>query len=159
MYKEAGVRDLLLPYGLRNTLDHTSGWLNAMIAEYPYYSERFFHAEDDKTLGMIREGGKGSLTHAIGEMEAMSCADYLYPPGKQYEDVIVNEREPFQDYPLTENMIRKSIAYVHYGVIALREHPNGVDQRGDLARGTICGDIFQKVLDLYVQENRENKEH
>jgi hypothetical protein len=75
----------------------------------------------------------------------MSCADYVFPSQMDHIKILDGDYEPYTDYPLTELAIKRSIAYVHYGVNALEEHPDGVERRNKFEEGTVVGDVFWKA--------------
>lgn len=139
-------KPVLLPYGLRRTLSFIDDWLEAMNKEYEFFQKRFFRAEGDKTLGRIRKEGVGNFGSALNEIVAMSCADYILPPlNDELIKIIQDKHEPFGNYPLTERAIRKSIAYVHHGIAAGDQYPNGIERRNGLTQGTFAGDLFWEI--------------
>lgn len=142
-------KPVLLPYGLRQTLNFVDDWLEAMNQEYEFFQKRFFRAEGDQTLGRIRKEGVGNFGSALNEIVAMSCADYIFPPlNGELIRIIQDKHEPFGNYPLTERAIRKSIAYVHHGVAAGNQYPDGIEQRNGFVHGTFAGDLFWKIYEF-----------
>jgi len=139
-------KPVLLPYGLRRTLDFVGDWLGAMNQEYEYFQKRFFRAEGDQTLGRIRKEGVGNFGSALKEIIAMSCADYIFPPlNDDLIKIIQNKYEPLGNFPVTERAIRRSIAYVHYGVTAGDQYPDGIERRNGFESGSFAGDLFWKI--------------
>lgn len=148
--KDGGDKVVLLPYGLKRTVEFVKMWTEAMDKEYEFFKMRFFRADGDQTLSRIKSSQIG-FGSALSEMIAMLSADYVFPTFETFIDVI-NGNEPLEKFPRIENAIRKTIGIVHFGIKGLDSHPDGVERRGKYPNGTYLGDFFWKVYNFAIDD-------
>ncbi len=129
---------VLLPYGLNRSVDFVNMWLSAINANYDFFQKCFFRAPGDETLGFIKTG---KVRRAIDEIIAMLCTDYVLPPKDTDTEILRN----LKTFPHVETAIRKTIAYITYGVSGLEEFPDGItlSERGSLVP------LALKILERY----------
>lgn len=150
-FSKAGAeKAVLLPYGLKRTVEFVKMWTHAMDQEYDFFKLRFFKADGDETLSRIRSRQLG-FGSALSEMVAMLSADYVFPSFDTFIEVI-NGGEPLDKFPLTERAIRKSISYVHHGIQGSDKFPDGVERRLWYSNGTYVGDLFWKIYNFAISD-------
>ncbi len=149
-------KKVLLPYGLPRTVEFIKMWTDAFTQEYDYFRTRFFAAEGDQTLALIRKGGIG-FGSALSEMVAMLTADYVFPTFDTAMQVLQGYNEPLDKFPLTETAIRKTIAFVNAGVNGLDVFPDGVPKRSVYFKGSLLGDLFWTIYNFAIEDVQKPK--